>query len=94
MFEKLTMQSRLCHEIHALDCMDIEELPRICREETERARQLRTDELYDQKKEELYTVNQQFSQIRTLQDKVNALKEEKEVYARYSEQLLCVLRVP
>ena len=60
--------------------MGIEELRRICREETERARQLRTDELYAQKKEEPSTVNQLLSQIRTLQDKVNAVNEEKEFY--------------
>ena len=80
MFENLTTKSLLYQENHALDCMEIEELRRICREETERARQLRTDELDAQKKEELSTVNQLLSQIRTLQDKVNALSEDKEFY--------------
>ena len=55
--------------------MEIQELRRICCEETERARQLRTDELYAEKKEEPSTVNQLLTQIRTLQDKVNALNE-------------------
>ena len=54
MFEELTTKSRLYQENHALDCKDIEELRRICREETERVRQLRTDELYAQKKEEVF----------------------------------------
>ena len=49
MFEELTTKSRLYKETHALDCMEIEELWRICHEETERARQLRTGELYAQK---------------------------------------------
>ena len=73
-------KSRLFQKNHALDCMDIEELRRICHEETERARQLRTDELYAQKKEEPSTMNQLSSQIRTLQDKVNGLNERKECY--------------
>ena len=41
---------------------------------------MRTDELYAQKKEETSTVSQLLSRIRTLQDKVNALNEEKEFY--------------
>ena len=45
---------------------------------TERARQLRTDELYAQKKKEPFTVIQLLSQIRTMQHKVNALNEEKQ----------------
>ena len=69
MFEELTTKSRLYQENHALDCMEIEELRRICCEETERARQLRTDELYATKNEEPSTVSQLLSQIRTLQDK-------------------------
>ena len=40
---------KLYQEDHAKDCSEIEELRRICHEETERARQLRTDELFAQK---------------------------------------------
>ena len=76
-FEELTTKSRRYQENHALHCMEIEELRRICHEETERARQSRTDELQAQKKGELSTVNQLLSQIGTLQDKVNALSDEK-----------------
>ena len=43
-FEEFTTKSRLYQENHASDCMEIEELRRICHEETERARQLRTGE--------------------------------------------------
>ena len=39
------MRSRLYQENHAKDCQEIEELRRICCEETDRARQLRIDEL-------------------------------------------------
>ena len=74
------LKSRLYQESHAQDCLNIEELRRIYCEETERARQLRTDELCAQKKEEPATMNQLLSQIRTLQDKVSALNEEKEFY--------------
>ena len=79
-FEELTMKSRLYQESHAKECSEIQELRRICREETERARQLRTDELYAQKKEEPCTVNQLSSQIQDLQDKVYVLHEEEEFY--------------
>ena len=76
----MTTKSRRYQENHALDCMGMLELRRIGLEETERARQLRTDELYAQQKEELSTMIQLLSQIRTLQDNVNALNEEKEFY--------------
>ena len=68
MFEELKTKSRLYQENHALDCLAIEELRRICHEETERARQLRTDEFCAQKKEEPSAMNQLLSQIWTLQD--------------------------
>ena len=51
--------------------MESEESRRICREETERARQLITDELHAHKKEEPSTMNQLLSQIWTLQDRAN-----------------------
>ena len=41
---------------------------------------MRTDELYAQKKEEPSTVNKLLSRIQDLEDKVNALNEEKEFY--------------
>ena len=41
---------------------------------------MRTDELYAQKKEEPSTVNELLSRIQDLEDKVNALNEEKEFY--------------
>ena len=78
-YEELAMKSRLYQENHALDCMEMEELRRNGREETDRARQLRTDELHAQKKDEpsTSTVNRLSSPIQTLQDKVNALNEDR-----------------
>ena len=70
-FEETKMKSKFYQENHARDCLEIEELRRICREETEKVRQLRTDELYGLKKEELSMDSQFLSQIWTLQDKVN-----------------------
>ena len=65
--KELAMKSRLYQESHAKDCFGIEELQRICFEETERARQLRTDGLNAQKKDEPSPVNQFLSQIQYLQ---------------------------
>ena len=47
--EELTLKVDSCQENHARYCLDTEEFHRICREETEGARQLRKDELYAQK---------------------------------------------
>ena len=77
LFEELAMKGRLCQESHAKYCFEIEESQRICIEEAERARQLRTDELNAQKKGEPSTVTQLLSQIQDLQDKVNALSDER-----------------
>ena len=57
------LTSRLNQESRALGLMGIEELRKICHEETERARQLRTDDLYARNKEEPSTMNQVLSQI-------------------------------
>ena len=63
MFEQAAMKSRLYQANHAKDCIEIQELRRICFEETERVRQLRADDFYAQKKEELPTMNHLVSQI-------------------------------
>ena len=77
MFEELTTKSRLYQENHASDCMEKRNCGEFVMKRRKRVRQLRTDELYAQKKEEPHTMNQLFSRIRTLQDKVNASNEEK-----------------
>ena len=74
MFEKLTMKSGLYQE------------NRLEIEETETARLLRTDELYAQRKKEHSTMHQLLSQIQTLQDKVNALNEEKRIFTIWRQR--------
>ena len=39
------MRNKIFQKNRAKDCQEIEELPRICSEETDRARQLKIDEL-------------------------------------------------
>ena len=46
------MRNRLFNESRTKDCQEIEELRRICCEETNRARQLRIDELSMHQREE------------------------------------------
>ena len=59
------MRSRLFPESQTKDCQEIEELRRICCEETDRARQARNPS----------TVSQVFAQMRDLQNKVNSLSD-------------------
>ena len=53
-----------------------------------------TDELHAHKKEELSRMNQLLSQIRTLQDNVNALNEEKEFNDRETARSSGMPHVP
>ena len=63
----------LFQENHATDCQKIEELGRICCEETDRARQARIDELSMHQEMNPTTVSQVMAQIRELQNKVKFL---------------------
>ena len=60
------------------NCQEIEELRRICREERERARQLRIDELSLQQERNSSTVSQLLTQIHDLQYKVNSLTDKRD----------------
>ena len=60
-------------EDHARDCQEIEELRRICCEETHQARQARIEELSMQQQRTPATVSQTRAQIQDLQNKVNSL---------------------
>ena len=66
-------KNRLFQEDHARDCQEIEELSRICCEETDQARQVRIEELPMQQQRNPTTLNQMMAQIRDLQKKVNSL---------------------
>ena len=74
------MRSRLFRENRAKDCQDIEELRRICFEETDRARQARIDELSMHQERNPATVSQLLTQILELQNKVNSLSDAREFY--------------
>ena len=74
------MRNRLCRENQAKDCQEIEELRRICCEETDRARQLRIDELSMQEERNPTTVSQLLTQIQDSQNEVNSLCVAREFY--------------
>ena len=77
---ELEVRNRLFRENRAKDCQDIEELRRICFEETDRARQARIDELSMHQERNPATVSQLLTQILELQNKVNYLSDAREFY--------------
>ena len=62
------------------DCQEIEELRRICCEETERARQARNEEFSMQQARNPATVSQMMAQIRDLRNNVNFLSDAREFH--------------
>ena len=66
-------------ENRARDCHEIEELRRICCEETDRVRQLRIDELSVQERNPS-TVRQLLTQIQDVQKEVNSLTDTRDFY--------------
>ena len=58
LYRELVLRNRFFQEDHARDCQEIEELRRICCEETDRARQARLDELCMQQQRNPTTVSQ------------------------------------
>ena len=74
------MRNRLSRANSAKDCQDIEELSRICCEETDRARQLKMDELSMQQVRNPTAVSQLLTQIQDVQNKVNSLSDAREFY--------------
>ena len=72
---ELEMRSRLSRENRAKYCQEIEELRRICCEETDRAGQARIDELSMHQERNPTTVSQLLTQIQDLQDKANSLSD-------------------
>ena len=78
---ELEMRNRLFQESCAKDCQEIEELRRICCEETDRARQLRIDEMFmHQERNPPTTASQLITQIQDLQSKVHSLSDAREFY--------------
>ena len=69
LYEELEVRNRLFRENQARDCQENEELRRICREETDRARQARIDELSVHQKRNPTTVSQLLAQFRMYRTK-------------------------
>ena len=78
MFGELELRNRLFQDNDARDCQEIEELRRICCEETDRARQAKSEELSLQQRRNPTTVSQMMAQIRDVQNKVNSLSDARE----------------
>ena len=79
LFGDLVTKNRIYQEHHARNCQEIVEMRRLCCKPADGVTQFRIDALSMQKKNPS-TVNRLLSQIQELQDKVNSLNEEKEVY--------------
>ena len=74
------MRNRLFREHQAKACQEIEELTRICCEETDRARQARIDELFLHQERNSATVSQLLAHIQDFQNKVNSLSDAREFH--------------
>ena len=68
-------RNRLFQENQAKDCQEIEELRRICCEETDLARQARTGEMSMHQERNKTNVSQLLTPIQDLQNKVNSLSQ-------------------
>ena len=77
---ELEMRSRLFRENRATYCQKIEELRRICCEETDRAGQARIDKPSMHPERNPTTVSQLLTQIQDLQNKANSLSDAREFY--------------
>ena len=73
----LEMRNGLFRENQAKDCQEIEELRRICCEETDQARQARIDELSMHQERNPMTVSQVLNQIQDLRNKANCMSDAK-----------------
>ena len=82
LYGELELRNRLFQKDHVRGCQEIEELRRICCEETDRARQARIDELSVHQERNPATVSQLLTQIRELQNKVNSLSDAREFSIR------------
>ena len=76
------MRNRLFRENQATDCQYIEELRRICSEETDLARQARIDKLSVYQERNPATVSPLLTQIQDLQNKVNSLSDAREFFLK------------
>ena len=77
---ELELRNRLFQDDHARDCQQIKELKSICCEETDRARQARSDDFSLQQERNPTTVSQLLTQILELKNQVNSLSGAREFY--------------
>ena len=94
LYGELELRNRLFHEDNARDCQEIEELRRICCEETDRARQARIHELSFHRERKPTTVSQLMAQFREVQNKVNSLSDAGEFYDPESRSSSGATHVP
>ena len=80
LYGELEMRNGLFQESQAKDCPETEELRRICCKETDRARQVRIDELSMHQERNPTFVSQLLAQIQDLQNKVISLSDAREFY--------------
>ena len=78
--ENWRSRNRLFRENHARDCQEIEELRRVCCEETDRARQARIDELSVHQERNPLTVSPLLAQFQDLHNKVIPLSHAREFF--------------
>ena len=93
-FGELEIRNRIFQGNRARDCREIEELQRICCEETDRVRQLRIDKFSMQQERNPSAVNQFLSQIKDLQNKVNSLTDAREFHDPYTASGSGTFHVP
>ena len=85
---ELEMRNSLFRENRAKDCQEIEELRRVCCEETDRARQARIDELSLHQERNPTTVRQLLTQIQDVQNKVNSLSDARDFWRSWNSKQL------
>ena len=79
-YGELELRTRLFQENHAKDCQEIEELRRICCEETDQGRQARSEELSLQQQRNPTTVSPMRLKFAMYRNKVNFLSDAREFY--------------
>ena len=94
LYGELDLKNRLFQENRARDCQEIEELRKICCEETHQARQARSEGLSLQQQKNPATVNQMMAQIQDLQNKANSLSDAREFYDSESKSSSGATHVP
>ena len=86
---ELEMKNRLLRENQVKDLQEMEELRRICYEETDRARQARIDELSWQQERNPTTLSQFLTQIQTFAEQSKFLVRYERFLRSWDSEQLC-----